>query len=477
MTFVQHSTFAFVDVETTGASAPHDRVIEVGIIRVENGQIVGQMNTLLDPGVHIPADITTITGITSQDIETAPYFSDVSDEITELLKDAVFVAHNARFDYAFMKHEFRRLGLPFSAKTLCTVKLSRALYPERARHNLDSVIQFLNISVENRHRAYDDAKVLHDFLVHIEKTRPHEEVDPIITNFLKAPSLPTQIDKTHIEALHDGPGVYLMYGDQDTLLYIGKSVDVKARVLSHFYNDFESAKDIKLSREVRRVEAIKTAGDVGASLLESTLIKTRLPIYNTFLRQNRSSFVLVQSETPDGYYTVKTMDPKEIDHSDHHKILAVFRSKKNIDEWLSLLSKEHMLCKKLLGIEKGKGRCFGTQIGTCNGACEKEEPPFKYNVRFVQAFSGKRVPQWPFPGSIGVKESFDGVEEVHVVYNWCYLGTMRNEHDRIEDMIHTIQFDWDAYKILYRFVQKHVKSHTIIHLPAPSAHSSPTVQQ
>lgn len=452
MKFGKYDTFSFVDVETTGTSASQDRVLEIGIIKVKNGEVVDEINTLIDAGVYIPPEITMITGIREEDVINAPTFPDIADKVQELLEDSVFVAHNARFDHAFIKHEFRRLGLPFNPKTLDTVKLARKLYPFLPRHNLDTIISFLGISVENRHRAYDDASVLFTLMKRVSEEFPQSKNDEIITQFLKSPSLPRQIEKENINTLPEGPGVYMIYGSNDSLLYIGKSVDIKARVLSHFYNDFESNTDIKLSQEATRVEAHQTAGDIGASILEANLIKSMFPLYNKALRKGAGLIVAVQTEV-DGYLTIKQVNQKDIKPEDIENILFVASSKRQFNEIIMEKAKENKLCLKLLGIEKGSGRCFGSQIDLCLGACTKEEPAFKYNVRFIEAFYDKRVKPWPFKGAIGIKEKFEEIEEIHVINNWCYMGSIKNESESIDEMKDLI-FSWDNYKIIQRFIKK-----------------------
>jgi DNA polymerase-3 subunit epsilon len=160
---------AIVDVETTGGFAENDRIIEIGIIRVEKGKMVEKYNTLIDPEQYLSPFITNLTGITDKHLQKAPTFISVRENISELLNNAIFVAHNAHFDYGFVKHEFKRLGDRWEAERLCTVQLSRHLYPEHRHHNLDSVIERCNIKCESRHRALDDAKAVWDFLKHSEK--------------------------------------------------------------------------------------------------------------------------------------------------------------------------------------------------------------------------------------------------------------------------------------------------------------------
>lgn len=153
----------FLDVETTGSSARYSRVLEVGALRVEAGKIVSQINQVLDPEELVPGWITTLTGIEPDETIGQPRFADVLPELKQLFKDAVFVAHNVSFDYGFIGEEFRRAGEQFAMDKLCTVRLSRALYPEFKTHKLDALIDRHGYRVARRHRAYDDAEVLHKF--------------------------------------------------------------------------------------------------------------------------------------------------------------------------------------------------------------------------------------------------------------------------------------------------------------------------
>jgi DNA polymerase III subunit epsilon len=153
-----------IDVETTGGSPYFSRIIEIGIIRVEHGEVMREYKTFLNPEVPIPEFITEMTGIGDQDVAEAPLFADVADDILELFEDAVFVAHNVEFDYSFLREEFRRIGYQFTLDRLCTVRLSRVLFPEHKRHNLTAIIERFEFVCENRHRAFDDAKILWDFL-------------------------------------------------------------------------------------------------------------------------------------------------------------------------------------------------------------------------------------------------------------------------------------------------------------------------
>jgi len=155
---------AIVDIETTGGSAAFDRIIEIGVFVVEDGMIIESFETLINPERPIPGFITAMTGIKSSDVASEPLFLDIAHTLERLFRDAVFVAHNASFDYSFIAREFARIGRSFEMPRLCTVRLSRRLFPQYPRHNLDSIIRRFNLGIDRRHRAADDARMLYEFL-------------------------------------------------------------------------------------------------------------------------------------------------------------------------------------------------------------------------------------------------------------------------------------------------------------------------
>lgn len=184
---LHEKNFTIVDVETTGGSPFFNRVIEIGLLRVEKGEVVEQYQTLLNPEMEIPEFITKMTGITQEDVDAAPKFAELADEILAKFEDAIFVAHNSQFDYGFLKEEFRRLGYGFTMPQLCTVRLSRALYKEHKRHNLSVLIERYGFECENRHRAFDDAKVLWNFLKHAQKDVDSERFQKTLRRTITGP--------------------------------------------------------------------------------------------------------------------------------------------------------------------------------------------------------------------------------------------------------------------------------------------------
>ncbi len=189
--YMQRKPLVFLDVETTGGMAHSSRILEIGALRVENGQVTAQMNQVLDPEEAVPRWITDLTGIEPHETAGQPTFAELGAELQSLLDGAVFVAHNVNFDYSFFTEEYRRLGQKFQMDKLCTVRLSRALYPEHKSHRLDAVIARHGYQVANRHRAYDDAEVLHKFYYESLKRFGDDYFYPIVQRLVQPPKLQT----------------------------------------------------------------------------------------------------------------------------------------------------------------------------------------------------------------------------------------------------------------------------------------------
>lgn len=186
---LQARPLIFVDIETTGSAAWNSRMLEIGMLRVENGKVVATYKQVLDPEEPVPFFITNLTGIEQRETIGKPVFADVTARLAELFDGAVFVAHNVNFDYSFFKQEFSKVGQKFAMDKLCTVRLSRALFPAERSHRLDEVIRRHGYQVANRHRAYDDAEVLHKFY-HENLARLGEDVFyPVAGRLVQSPAL------------------------------------------------------------------------------------------------------------------------------------------------------------------------------------------------------------------------------------------------------------------------------------------------
>jgi DNA polymerase III subunit epsilon len=236
----------FVDLETTGGNAAYDRITEVGIVRIKNGELIDEWSSLVNPERPIPAYIEAFTGINDRMVAAAPRFADIAAQVREKLHGAVFVAHNARFDYSFLRSEFLKANMSFSARVLCTVKLSRRLFPEYVRHNLDAVMERNGLSCSARHRALGDARVLHDLWFKLRRDVPEARLAAAVQLVLGAHRLPAHLPAGLADELPEGPGVYRFFGEDDVLLYVGKSKSLRTRVCDHFAVEGEKANDRRL---------------------------------------------------------------------------------------------------------------------------------------------------------------------------------------------------------------------------------------
>jgi DNA polymerase III subunit epsilon len=451
--------FCVVDLETTGMTATADRITEVGMVSVVNGRVVDEWSSLVNPECAIPGEIQAITGITNDMVKDAPTFAEIASQIRVRMEGAVFVAHNARFDYGFLKHEFRRLGESFTADVLCTVRLSRRLYPEYGRHGLDQLRDRHLLSFDGRHRALGDARTAWQFVNVAIAEHGQATVDAAMKAILKMPSLPPQLAPGVLDDLPEAPGVYTFYGVNDLPIYIGKSINLRDRIRSHFSSDYRSANDMRLSTEIMRIEVEQTAGEIGALLREMALIKSRMPLRNHRLRRNDEVvFVrLRQFDLPPEYVPAHEINfGSVIDASDAHVLYGPFSSKSQAKRYLNQLSGEFELCWHVVDTKMLPTACFGHQIRRCRGVCVGTESLAQHNLRLIAALADKRLPDWPFAGRIAVCESRDEVggdtntrKQWHVFERWCFVGSANDEHELEMFTASPAQpFDADVYKLL-----------------------------
>jgi DNA polymerase III subunit epsilon len=460
---------AFVDLETTGATPTGDRITEIGIVRVVDGRLREEWSTLVNPECPIPEEIQVLTGISNAMVRDKPTFSELRREVAERLEGHLFVAHNARFDYGFLKNEFRRVQMPFRAEVLCTVRLSRRLFPEADGHGLDAVISRHGLadmvtgdahSRTGRHSALGDARALWGFVQALFRERSADEIAAAVRRLLKTPSLPPQLPPDVLDHLPEGPGVYRFYGVNNLPLYIGKSVNLRDRIRSHFSSDYRSANDIRLSGEIQRIEVDETAGELGALLREARLVKELLPLHNHRLRRKLNAcFVRI----PDLRSAPEILLAKDIDWASRENgaetLYGPFATKAHVKALLEALAGEQGLCWRQLGWEKRGGPCFARQVRKCRGACLGEETPEQHNLRLATALAPHRVRDWPWPGRVVIQERHpEGrLHEAHVFERWSHIGTARDE-DALMSLAETraeIDFDPDIYKILVSYVARH----------------------
>ena len=442
---------AFVDIETTGSHFERDRITEIGIITLHNNEIT-RWEKLINPHTFIPGNIQALTGIKPEMLVDAPSFSELSRELLQELEGKIFVAHNARFDYGFIKAAFKREGIDFKPKVLCTVKLSRRLFPDQARHNLDTLATVHALKISQRHRALGDADLLLQFWnCCIDKLGAHTLYGSA-KDLLGHSTLPSHIDPDLVNLIPDRPGVYLFYGENKLPIYIGKSNSLRTRVLSHFQGALSKSKEMKIAMQVRDIDWIETSGEIGALLLESTLIKDKLPTLNIKLRRSKDLCGWQLAPNHHGAIVPELVTHRDLKPGRQDNLFGLFYSRREARLMLESIAQKNQLCQGLLGLEKlsASQPCFGYQVKRCQGACIGEESLEMHNTRLKMAFIKFKVANWPFKGPIGIQEGKD----VHVIDHWCYLGTAINE-DEVAELLDSgePEFDLDIYKLLKKSLQ------------------------
>lgn len=460
------SDLVFVDIETTGGKLNVDDITEIALIHVCQGEEVGRFQTFLKPRRAIPPWITELTGISQAMVADAPRFADIAEQLAPWFHNRVFVAHNARFDYGFIKAAFAQVGLPFKVPVICTVKLSRALYPQHKRHGLDQIIERFGFECENRHRAMDDAQMLWQFLQVALVQKPPGLVWQAIKQQLKLPSLPSHVNPHILEDCPDTPGVYRFYNQQGHVIYVGKSVNLRSRILSHFSVGPNNAKDLNIAAEMTDIDWIECAGDLGAQLLEAKLIKELSPKYNVRLKKVTKLWSFETVEDHEGYLNLKLLSTDQLSADMLHNRFGLYRSKKQALSVLEKWVQQHQLCQRLSGLEnKRSGACFAFQLKRCKGACCGQESPQHYNLRLKMAMEPMREKTWPWSGPIIVKEQTADIEQVHLIHQWCWLGSANNQeelYDLLEHASPSHTIELDVYKILVKFLLNPAKSRLLI---------------
>lgn len=439
---------AFVDLETTGATATADRITEVGIVEVDEGG-VREWSSLVNPGTRISEFIERLTGISNDMVAAAPAFADLADEIAGRLEGRLFIAHNVHFDYGFLKNEFRRAGRRFQAPTLCTVKLSRRLFPEHRKHSLETLIQRHGLAVEARHRALADARAIYQFWCRAQELQDPQLFAQAVAELSARPRLPPQLDPAVLDDLPEAPGVYLFYGENALPLYVGKGKDIRQRVLAHFAGDHGSAREMALSQQVRRIDWRETAGEIGALLLEAELVKTLHPLHNRRLRANEVLCSWHLAEAEPGLWRPRLVTVVDTDLGRTPDLYGLFKDGREARKVLEQLAAEHGLCPGLLGLEKLRpGRpCTAQPLRKCRGACVGKEPVSMHSGRLMAALAKVRLKTWPFPGPALLREG----EGLHLIDGWRYRGTAGSDEE-LAALAEAPEgaFDADIYKVLVK---------------------------
>lgn len=363
--------YAIVDIETTGGYASANGITEISVFVHDGEKVVKHFETLINPQQHIPAYITSLTGIDNSMVADAPVFDDIADTLFDLLSDKVFIAHNVNFDYSFVRHQFKRSGYNLAVKKLCTVRLGRKVFPGLPSYSLGNLCRSLKIKIENRHRAGGDAKATVKLFEHMLASGAQLHIDQMLKKTSGEQWLPLNLEKEVISKLPPGPGVYYFHNNKDKIIYVGKAVNIKKRVSSHFTQNDPDPKRQNFIRHIYKITYRQCATELEAIVLESTEIKRLWPRYNKSQKQPLQKYALYSYTDSLGYTR-----------------LAIDKKKKNIPFLYSfnLLNEGLVLLKKMTEeFELDPKLCFLDKRAFTKKEKEALEPPLMYNQKINKA--------------------------------------------------------------------------------------------
>ncbi len=438
--------YAIVDIETTGLSPSNEKITEIAIYIHDGHKIVDEFSTLINPEKKIPYRIIHMTGINNQMVESAPKFYEVAKQIVEFTDGKIIVGHNVRFDYGFIRNEFKSLGYNYERKTLDTVKLSRKLIPGRKSYSLGKLCKDLEIENSARHRAAGDAMAttkLFELLLSIEGTPEDINLNGVQSG----------LNKSLVQDLPTSAGVYYFYDKDKELIYVGKSINIHDRVLSHLNNNLHK-KAIEMKNRLADVDFQITGSELIALLLESDEIKKNQPRYNQSQKRTYFNYGLYSFEDDDGYQNLKI-----IRLIDELSPLYTYSSLHEGKEHLTNLCEEFNLCQKLCGLYDTDGKCFHYQIHGCKGACVGEELPAEYNARVRESLDNYQFKhQNFFVVDVGRNEDENSIVKIengkYIGYGFLSTDQVSTDISLMHDCIINYRDNKEVRRIIVTYLKK-----------------------
>lgn len=297
--------FAVIDIESSGGNYKQDSIIEIAIIIHDGKKVTEEYSTLVNPKRPIQPFVKALTGISDEMVEDAPMFEEVAEKIIELTENRIIVAHNARFDYGFLRTEFKRIGHSFNRKHICTVSLSRHIFPHMPSYSLGNLCRDLSIPLNFRHRAYGDAAATTLLLEKLLFNDRKELIKAALKDELNKKNLPPLITREMVDMLPEEIGVYYFVNEKGTVIYVGKSKNIKERVLSHFSADLNNQKILEMKAEIADIQWEATGNELVALLMEADEIKRWMPKYNRAQRKTKLRYGIFVTPQPDGILDLK----------------------------------------------------------------------------------------------------------------------------------------------------------------------------
>jgi len=455
-------SLAFVDLETSGLSPTANRITEIGVVTVD-GNRVSEWTTLVNPGRDISEHTRLFNGISNDAVGAAPHFKDIATDLSQRLAGRIFIAHNARFDFGFLRAEFERVGVEFQPQVLCSVMLSRKLYPNRSGHDLDTLMERHGLRAEVRHRALPDAQLIWQFWQVIQSEHPQEHIAAHIEALLAGPVLPEHLDPSLIERLPEARGVYVLHGQGNAVLHVGKADNLKLHLRNYFRIDRTSQKALAISDLITNITWQVTHGTIGAQLQMKALASAVAPT-----KEKRAVLSMYAWKLkPDEYPCVELVALANRDSHDGD-LYGLFDSERKARNALLRLATRGNLCHASLGIRQtSEVRCSACRLSEMS-RCGQRADRLNHLTKTLVALTPLRLPTWPYDGPIGIKERSD----LHILEDWCYLGTAQSEHE-VHQVLETRrnEFDQATFAFLSKTLARLPKK-SIVQLP-PRSESHP----
>lgn len=453
--------YCIVDIETTGNGIKGNRITEISIFKYDGHDLVDEFTSLVNPECEIPFFITGLTGIDNDMVRNAPVLQDVAPKILEITKDTIFVAHSVNFDYNVIKNELKGIGLEFSRKKLCTVRLSRKLLPGYNSYSLGKLCSAIGIPLTNRHRARGDA---HATMLLFHKLLRIKGADTVFKGFLNARSqeatLPPDLPKEEFEKLPSSPGIYYFKNSKGTIIYIGKAINIKKRVLGHFYD--KSNKELSLCKETRYLDYEETGNELVALLVESAEIKAHFPKYNRAQKRNIQQYAIFSYEDRNG-----------IIHLAHNKLkfapnpLYTFYNVTDCRAYMEMLCDMFELCPKYCHLQENVAHCSHFRLKKCCGICTDLSKLKKYNDQVASAISflKKRDSDYIIKGK-GRNQNEETIvlvkDNLYSGYGYIEKQVPITHYNDIEPYVQTQKNTLESQRIVASYLIKNPKSAIVI---------------
>lgn len=452
--------YAVVDIETTGGSPRSSKITEIAIYKHDGKKIIDEFVSLVNPESKIPDFITNLTGISNSMVENAPKFHEIAKEIVKFTEDCVFVAHNVGFDYGITRQEFKKLGYDYRRPHLCTVRASRYILPGLDSYSLGKLTKTVGITIKGRHRAGGDALATAHLFTLLNK-KSSNSIEKFIQHDINPAILHPNLDIEELDSIPQKTGVYKFFDEDNQLIYIGKSINIKKRIHQHLRNT-GTKKGSELLHTICRIEYEITGSELIALLEESQLIKHYKPKFNSALKKSKFPYGLFYFIDDSGYYRFYV----GLTSRSPQRPLTSFTTKREGTAYLTKWTENFLLCQKLNDLYPTNSACFHYGIKKCNGACINKETPDDYNVRAKEMIDYLNLNGESFyiieNGRQKSEKSLIMVENGTLVgYGFAPYFFHKQPTHKWKRFIELVKEDRDAKTILGTYIRKNVHVTTV----------------